>query len=380
VADRQLSVSLHQAGPILLDVDFTCGPGDVLAIFGPSGSGKTTILRSIAGLHRPARGMVRAGVETWTDTSAGLFAPPYQRAVGFVFQEYALFPHLTAAGNVMTALGHRPRAERRARAEQLLAQVHLSSYADRRPAELSGGERQRVAVARALAREPAVLLMDEPFAAVDRDVRRRLQDEIDTLRRTIDIPLILVTHDFEDVVRLATHLLILEQGRAVACGTLAALTSRPDLPWVRTAVGLGSVFDASVGRSLASRGLVELVVGGATLLASDRTLTAGAAVRVRIPAREVILATRPPEGISLHNVLAGVVTDVHADPAFEHLMVQLAVGEIRLLAEVTRDAVTTLAIAPGMPIQALIKSVSINVVAHHAAAGFPHAALRGPRS
>ena len=362
MAERQLSVSLHQPVPIPLDVDFTCGPGEVLAIFGPSGSGKTTILRSIAGLYRPSRGVVRAGAETWTDTSAGVFAPPHQRAVGFVFQEYALFPHLTAAGNVMTALGHRPRAERRSRAEQLLTQVHLSSHADRRPAELSGGERQRVAVARALAREPSVLLMDEPFAAVDRNVRRRLQEEIDALHRTIDVPLILVTHDFEDVVRLATHLLILEQGRAVAWGTLEELTSRPDLPWVRTAVGLGSVFEAVVGRSLASRGLVELSMGGATLLAADRGLAVGTTVRVRIPAREVILATRPPEGISLHNVLAGIVTAVHADTAFEHVMVQLAVGEVHLLAEVTRDAVTTLGITPGLPIQAQIKSVSIDVL------------------
>ena len=362
VDSRRLAVSIGQAAPIPLDVDFSCEAGDVLAIFGPSGSGKTTILRSIAGLHHPGRGVVRVGNQVWTDTSAGVFAPPHQRAVGFVFQEYALFPHLTAVGNVMTALGHRPREERRARAEQLLAQVHLSSHGDRRPAELSGGERQRVAVARALAREPAVLLMDEPFAAVDRDVRRRLQDEVDALRRTIDVPIVLVTHDFDDVIRLATHLLILEQGRGVAVGTLAELTSRPDLPWVRTAVGLGSVFDAVVGRSQASRGLVELNIGGATLLASDRTLTAGAVVRVRIPAREVILATRPPEGISLHNVLAGTVTAVHADAAFEHVMVQLAVGEVRLLAEVTRDAVTTLGIAPGLPIQALIKSVSIDVL------------------
>ena len=216
----------------------------------------------------------------------------------------------------------------------------------------------------ALAREPAVLLMDEPFAAVDRDIRRRLQDEIDTLRRGIDAPLILVTHDFDDVVRLATHLLIVEQGRGVAAGPLQELTSRPDLPWIRTAVGLGSVFDATVSRSLPSRGLVELTIGGATLLASDRTLTAGAAVRVRIPAREVILATRPPQGISLHNVLAGVVTDVHADPAFDHVIVRLAVGDIHLLAEVTRDAVATLGIAAGTPIHALVKSVSIDVLSH----------------
>jgi len=363
VADRRLSVRLRQPAPIPLDVDFSCGAGEVLAIFGPSGSGKTTILRSIAGLHQPIDGVVRSGGDTWTDTTTGAFAPPHQRAVGFVFQEYALFPHLSAAGNVMTALGHRPRAERRARAELLLAQVHLSAHADRRPAELSGGERQRVAVARALAREPAVLLMDEPFAAVDRDVRRRLQDEIDTIRRSIDVPVILVTHDFDDVVRLATHLLILGKGRGVGFGPLTDLTGRPDLQWVRNAVGLGYVFYALVLRTLAARGLVELGVGSATLLTSDRALTAGARVRVRIPAREVILAIRPPEGVSLHNVLAGTVASVHLDPAFEHAIVQVAVGELLLLAEVTRDAVTTLGIAPGLPTHALIKSVSIDLLA-----------------
>ena len=193
----------------------------MLAIFGPSGSGKTTILRSIAGLYQPAQASVRSGAETWTRHGGRDFAPPHRRAVGFVFQEYALFPHLTAAGNVMTALGHRPRGERRARAEALLTLVHLSGQQDRRPRELSGGERQRVALARALAREPAVLLLDEPFAAVDRLVRRRLQDEIDELRRTLDIPLVLVTHDFDDVVRLATHLLHARSRQRVACGAAA---------------------------------------------------------------------------------------------------------------------------------------------------------------
>ncbi len=348
MADRQLSVRLHQAGPIPLDVDFSCRAGDVLAIFGPSGSGKTTILRSIAGLYRPAQAVVRSGDDTWSDSASGVFEPPHRRRVGFVFQEYALFPHLTAAGNVITALGHLPSPERRARAEQLLGQVHLSRQADRRPSELSGGERQRVAVARALAREPSVLLMDEPFAAVDRAVRRRLHDEIDALRRTVDVPLVVVTHDFDDVVRLATHLLVLEDGRGAASGALDTLTSRPDLQWIRTAAGLGSVFDAVVTRLHPSRSLVELAFDGGTLLASDRTLTAGTTVRLRIPAREVILATQPPEGISLHNALFGTVTAVHADAEFEHPIVQLAIGKLLLLVEVTADAVARLGIAPGM--------------------------------
>jgi molybdate transport system ATP-binding protein len=361
VADRRLSVRLRQPAPIPLDLEFTCDPGDIVAIFGPSGSGKTTILRSIAGLYRPGQASVRAGPATWSDTASGVFAPPHQRAVGFVFQEYALFPHLTATGNIIAALGHRPRGERRARAERLLGLVHLANHQDRRPHELSGGERQRVALARALAREPAVLLLDEPFAAVDRTVRRRLQQEIDELRRTLDIPLILVTHDFEDVVRLATHLLILDRGRAVAFGPLPELTGRPDLPWLREAVGLGSVFDARVAQRHRHRGLVELTFDGGTLLASDRALAAGTLVRVRIPAREVILAAREPEGLSLHNALSGTVSAVNDDPAFDAVIVQVAVGRVMLLAEVTRDAIARLGIETGREIHALVKSVAIDV-------------------
>ena len=362
MADRRLSVSLRQQAPIPLALEFTCHPGDVLAIFGPSGSGKTTILRSIAGLYRPGHAVVTSGAETWSNTATGTFAPPHQRAVGVVFQEYALFPHLSARGNVMTALGHRPRGERRARADELLALVHLAAHHDRRPRDLSGGERQRVALARALAREPAVLLMDEPFSAVDRTVRRRLQDEIDSLRKTLDIPLILVTHDFDDVVRLATHLLLLDRGTAIASGPLTTVMNRPDLTWLREAVGLGSVFDARVARRDSERGLLELTFDGGTLITSDRSISLGTVVRIRIPAREVMLAAREPAGLSLHNALAGTVTALSTDPSFDHVVVQIAVGRVGLLAEVTRDAIGRLDIAVGRTVYVLVKSVSIDVI------------------
>jgi molybdate transport system ATP-binding protein len=361
VADRALDVALEQAGPIPLDVAFTCSPGQVLALFGPSGSGKTTVLRSIAGLYSPASARVTIGQSTWLDTTAGVNLPTHRRQAGFVFQDYALFPHLTALGNVTTALTHRPRAERRDRALALLELVHLKDRVDRRPSALSGGERQRVAVARALAREPRVLLFDEPFAAVDRSLRRALHEEIDDIRRAFDIPIVLVTHDFEDVVRLATDLIILDAGRAVASGPIAELTSRPDIPWLRELVGLGSVVDAMVVRTDPARGLAELDLGGHPLFAPARKLTAGAHVRIRIPAREVILATQQPSGLSLHNVLPATVTAVQRDASSDVMIVQLRVGSTRVLAEVTSDAVAKLDIREGQPVHALIKSVSLDV-------------------
>jgi molybdate transport system ATP-binding protein len=373
VCESTLEVAIRQSAPIPIDVSFACGPGQVLALFGPSGSGKTTILRTIAGLYQPATARVSVGSTVWLDTDAALNVPPHRRGVGFVFQEYALFPHLTALGNVMAALSHRPRRERHDRARELLALVHLEHRVDRRPSALSGGERQRVAVARALAREPRVLLLDEPFAAVDRRLRRRLQGEIDDIRRTFGLPIVLVTHDFDDVVRLATDLVLLEHGRAIAAGSLEHLTSRPDLPWLRETVGLGAVLEATVAHTLPSRGLAELHFGGGVLLAPAAGLVPGARVRVRIPAREVILASDAPAGVSLHNVLQGRVTLVSHDRPTETAVVQLAVGDAYLLAEVTRDAVERLRIAPGATLHALVKSVSLEVLGADPANGDAHA-------
>jgi molybdate transport system ATP-binding protein len=194
-----------------------------------------------------------------------------------------------------------------------------------------------------------------------------LQDEIDQIRRLLDIPVVLVTHDFDDVVRLATHLLLLDAGRVVAVGPLDVLTSRSDLTWLRETVGLGSAIEAVVLRVDASRGLAELAFAGGALLAPSRSLTEGMRVRLRIPAREIILATERPTGLSLRNVLSGVVSAMHSDANVDHVIVQVAVGHVRLLAEVTREAVTQLGIVKGMPLHALIKSMSLELITSPAA-------------
>ena len=171
----------------------------------------------------------------------------------------------------------------------------------------------------------------------------------------------LVTHDFEDVTRLATHLVLLDNGRSVAAGSIEGVTSRPDLPWLRAATGLGSVFSGQVVRELPDRRLVEVNFPGGTLVAPGRGLAQGQRVRIRIPAREVILASRMPEGLSVHNALAGLVSSVVIDPGGDYAVVQLLVGETAFLAEITPDAVTTLGLVAGVTVYLLIKSMSIDV-------------------
>jgi molybdate transport system ATP-binding protein len=233
-----LEVSLRQMEPIPLDVRLDVGSNELLALVGPSGAGKTTVLRAIAGLARPEAGVVRANGETWFCSKRGIFVSPQARAVGLVFQDYALFPHLSALENVAIALGHVEAAEREARARALLARVQLTGVASRRPGVLSGGERQRVALARALARGPRVLLLDEPFSAVDRQTREHLKRELAALRGSLEIPVILVTHDISEALQLADRVSVLDHGVTLQTGTPGEVRLSPASPRVADVLGL----------------------------------------------------------------------------------------------------------------------------------------------
>lgn len=357
---RGLVVDLRQTDGIPLDVRWSCGAGDVVALYGPSGAGKTTILRAIAGLYRPTHAVIRCSGLPWSDTTSNIHVPTAHRRVGMLFQDYALFPHMTARANVAAALGDQPGPTRLARADAWLSAVRLRGLETRRPAELSGGQQQRVALARALAREPDVLLLDEPFAATDRDTRAALHDELDALRRQTRVPVVLVTHSLADVRRLATHVVAIEHGRTVATGTVAALSARLDAPWTSDAGAAGSVVDATVVDVDPVHALATLGFAGGVLVAPAGTLPPGTHVRVHVPARDVVLATSRPSGLSLHNVLDGLVVDIQPlDTA--RVMVQMRTGDALLLSEVTRDAVSRLALAPGARVCALIKSVSLDV-------------------
>jgi len=237
--DRALVVDIAQTQPMPLAGGFRCEAGELLALVGPSGAGKTSMLRVLAGLMRPASGRVRVGSETWCDSAAHVFLPPQRRHVGLVFQNYALMPHLDAVHNVALALLHLGRPQRLARARHWLDHVQLTAQQQaRRPADLSGGQQQRVAVARALAREPRLLLLDEPFSAVDQMSRRSLYRLLADLRRDLHIPIVLVTHDLQEARLLADRLVVMDGGQVLQQGPPDTIHRAPRNARVADLVGI----------------------------------------------------------------------------------------------------------------------------------------------
>jgi molybdate transport system ATP-binding protein len=306
-----LHVVLRQETPIPLDAAFYCAPGELLALVGPSGSGKSTILRCIAGLHRPRTGAVDCAGLSWFDDERGVNLSPQKRAVGFVLQHYALFPHLTAAENILAALSHRPAGSRKARAAELLALVRLSGLEDRCPAALSGGQQQRVALARALARDPAALLLDEPFSAVDQVTRRKLQWEMAQMRRRLNIPIVLVTHDLYEAAALADRMCILHRGRTLQSGPSAEILSRPRDALVAHLVDLRNVFEGRVVEHGADGKFTLIEWRGHRLEARrNEGFPPGAPVCWAIPPANVILhrRERPSRG-ERENPVEGVIVE-----------------------------------------------------------------------
>ena len=306
-----IRIRLHQRGPIPLDATLQCAPGQVLALVGPSGSGKTTVLRAIAGLLRAAEGEIHSNGDCWFDSQHDIHIETRRRRVGYVFQNYALFPHLSALHNVMEAMLELPVAEREQRARDVLARVRLAGLEDRVPAALSGGQQQRVAVARALAREPQVLLLDEPFSAVDRATRQRLYRELAELRRGLAMPVILVTHDLDEALMLADQLCVLHQGRTLQAGEPYAVMTRPDSVEVAQLVGLRNVFRAGVVGHDEARAVTIIEWRGHRLEARLQTaFAAGVQVTWVIPQGHIMLhrRDRPSRG-ERENPVSGPVVE-----------------------------------------------------------------------
>jgi ABC-type sulfate/molybdate transport systems ATPase subunit len=339
VASLELDISLALRS-YRLELGLTVGR-ETLALVGPSGAGKTTVLRAVAGLRRPDEGRIACGGRTWFDSRSGVDLPPEARSVGLVFQEYALFPHMTVRANV--AFGGVRRVD------DLLERFGIAHLAGERPGAVSGGERQRVALARAVAREPEVLLLDEPLAALDAHTRTVVRGELQDLLAEIALPAILVTHDFRDASALADRIGVVLDGRLHQVGTAAELVARPADAFVATFTG-GNLLRGTA-RALPGGGAEVTLAGGETIRSDE---VAEGSVGVALYPWEVGVALSPPDGAL--NAIAGVVHGL----APEGGRMRLRVGELQM--ECQPEEISRLGLADGMRAYAVFTPASARLV------------------
>jgi ABC-type sulfate/molybdate transport systems ATPase subunit len=342
-------------GGLQLDVETEVAAGECLALAGPSGAGKTSVLRAIAGLLRPTRGVVSCGERVWLDTERGINLPPDERRCGYVFQDYALFPHLSAWQNVAYALTRLPRGERRPHALELLKRFGLGDRADARPRTLSGGERQRVALARALAVEPTALLLDEPLSALDARTRAAAGRELAAVLHAAGVPALLVTHDFQEAALLGDRVGVMDRGRIVQLGTAGELAAQPASPFV--ADFTGAVVLTGVAAPAAD-GLTRVALDGGGEVSSPEV--AAGPVAVTVYPWEIALA---PLGTidagSARNHLDVEIVSVTA--VGTRVRVGLAAPQ-PLAAELTGPAVETMHIQPGQRAVATWKATATRLL------------------
>ena len=355
-ADRlQLALRRSTFG---LDVDIALPGHGITALFGASGSGKTTVLRCVAGLER-ACGQVRVGGHEWQDAAGRTFLAPWQRPVGYVFQEASLFPHLDVRGNLRYAQKRAHTRHAPVALDTVIELLGIGHLLDRSTHGLSGGERQRVAIARALATQPELLLLDEPLASLDPARRREVLPWLEHLRDELRIPMLYVTHAIEEAARLADTLVLMDQGRVLAQGPLAAMLARGDLP-LAADDDAGAVLQATVAERDARWHLARVAFDAGSLWLRDDGLPPGAAVRVRVLARDISLAVEPPAvGVSIQNALACTVRRVGAASHPSQVHVQLACGDSLLLARITARAADALELVPGRAVWAQVKSAAL---------------------
>jgi molybdate transport system ATP-binding protein len=351
-----LRVEAHtHLGALDLDVSLGVEAGECLALAGPSGAGKTSVLRIAAGLLRPERGLVEAGGETWLATACGIDTAPERRRCGYVFQEYALFPHLRAWQNVAYPLRGLPRQERRRRALELLERFGLRDLAEARPATLSGGERQRVALARVLARRPDVLLLDEPLSALDARTRAGASRELAAVLRETDVPALLVTHDFAEAAQLGDRVGVIDAGRVVQEGTPTELAAAPRSAFVADFTGAVVLTGTAHG---GADGLTHVLLdGGGAVTSTDR---GEGLVAVSIYPWEIAIerADEAPHG-SAQNRLAAEIVSVTT--LANRVRLGLAAPQ-PLAAEITDPAAKALELRAGTRVVASWKAAATRVV------------------
>ncbi len=353
-----LSVDIrHRLGAFSLEATFT-SEGGVTALFGRSGSGKTSIIRIIAGLIRPDHGRVSLDGTVLADSDSGVFVPRHRRRFGYVFQEARLFPHLSVRQNLNYGRWFAPAGERSESFDGVVDLLGIAELLDRRPAKLSGGEKQRVAIGRALLSSPRLLLMDEPLAALDEARKAEILPYIERLRDETRIPVIYVSHSIAEVARLANRVVVMRDGKVETIGAAVDIFSQLSGPLAADRREAGVLLEGRVESMDDRHRLTVVAVKTARLFVPGQVAAVGRPVRVHIPARDVMLATARPEGLSALNILDGEVRDIGAavDGAVE---VKVDCGGDIVAARITQFSVERLGLRVGLPIHAIIKTVAL---------------------
>ena len=347
-----------QRGAFRLAAAFEMPRAGVLALFGPSGCGKSTLIQCIAGLEQPDDGRIELDGQCFYDAATGKTVPAEQRGIGYVFQDARLFPHLNVAGNLSYGAS-RSRRTPFVAFDDIVDLLNLRALLARRPGRLSGGERQRVAIGRALLSQPRLLLLDEPLASLDAARREEVLPYLERLRDRLALPMVYVSHQFDEVLRLATDLVLMREGRVLEQGDIASVSRGAALRTLITADLVGAVLDARPLGPDEHSGLMRLQVGSGELQVPADGLETGRAVRVQLLARDIIIATEPVTHVSVRNSLTGIVDHISREDAGADLVgIDIGGGEI-LLARITPAATAALALQPGRKVWALIKAGAI---------------------
>jgi molybdate transport system ATP-binding protein len=347
--------------PFTLEVEFSAEAG-ITILFGASGAGKTTVLECLAGFANADAGRIKLGHDVLFNSSSGENLAPQRRGIGYVFQDLALFPHLSVRGNVEYGLHRLARAERSRRSQHILETFRIGGLADRRPREISGGERQRVALARALVTDPRALLLDEPLAALDAPTKSRIIDDLRQWNQTHSIPILYVTHSREEVFALGDQVMVLEAGRVIASGAPHAVFSAPRVESVAQLVGFENIFRSVVESIHEERGTMTCHLEDGSVQLETPLLRAqvGQTFQIGIRAGDILLANQPPAGLSARNVLPGRLLSLQRCDAV--VMASVDCGAV-FTVQLTLAARDALVLAPGGNVWLIVKTHSCHLLA-----------------
>ena|SRR5215471_3704863 len=351
-----------RADGFALDVDFSV-PAGVTILFGPSGSGKTTVLRCIAGIVRPESGCIAIGDTVLFESTRGIDLPVRERGVGYVFQDLALFPHLTALGNIEFGIGGQDRHNRRRRALELMEALKIEHTAGRRPSQISGGEAQRVALARALAVRPRLLLLDEPLSAIDEATKMGIITDLRELNRGLKLPVVYVTHGRDEAVSMGERILIMDHGRIVAAGEPLEVFGAPVSKRVARLTGVENIFEGRVNGTNSLAGTTSVTVtdksGACEIEAPSTDREPGDTLTIAVRSGDILLATSEMRNTSARNILPGKISSI--ERASDRTLVKVASG-VNWVVSVTREASVELGLTEGQSVWIAFKTYSCHIL------------------